>query len=506
MLQLQHLTITHQHDLTVLIKELSITIQTGDKVAIIGDEGTGKSTLMRYLVNPNTINSYCLVTGHTQISYHRAGYLPQTLDEIDLQKTISDFLYDTATDEHFNFNKLYQLAGQVHFDSQRFEDNQQTLDSLSGGERLKLQLIKLLAQEPDILFLDEPSSDLDMKTLEWLENVIATTPLTIVFISHDETFLSRTATKIIHLEKLKKGHDSRTSVAHLDYQTYQDERQAGITKQAYLAHKERREHQQKLDKLYRTKSAVRHALVNCKNDSEGRLLKKKMKNLLSREKRYDKAAQAFAPLPDNPDAINLRFKEDVLVKGRQALLRYDDERLDTGQICQLTIHKQDKIAIIGDNGIGKSLLLKRLYRDMNTYHTTIGYMPQSYDDSRHKEQSVLTVMTEDTPNEAQARQLLASLNLTSHDMTRAISSLSGGQMTKVLLAKMVLDQKTILILDEPTRYLSPTSQPEIRRLLKDYKGTLITVSHDRRFIQEICDKVYHLDCNTLTLIPFDKDY
>lgn len=493
MLHIQDLTINHKKDLKYLVKNLTVTIQKGDKVAIIGEEGTGKSSLMAYLSNPQNILDHCLVTGSVQNTFHKSLYLPQILPENLANLSIGDFLYQDIDYENFDFNLLYQVAGQVGFDSKRFDDQEQTLGQLSGGERLKIQILKLLAQKPDLLFLDEPSSDLDLATLEWLEKIIKNSPITIVFISHDEAFLSQTATKIIHLEKLKKGQDSRTILANLDYDTYQKERQEEFDKQTSLAKKEREEHRKRLDKLYQTKSAVHHALNTTKDSTSGRLLKKKMKNLQSREKRYQKEAEHFTPLPDNPDRINLQFKDDTAIKGHQALLIYDKEILTTGQTCKLTIHKQDKIAIIGQNGIGKSLLLKKLYHDLQLKLAKIGYMPQSYQDIFKTKQTVLDFLTTDCPKEQEARLLLASLNFNRQEIFHAVNQLSGGQVAKLFLAKMVLEEKTLLLLDEPTRYLAPTSQPEIRRLLRDYQGTLITVSHDRRFIADVCDKVYELD-------------
>ncbi|MGT2865961.1 ATP-binding cassette domain-containing protein [Streptococcus fryi] len=492
MLKLTNVSLTHQKDLQPLIKNLNVTINPQDKVAIIGEEGTGKSTLMALLAKEKTVNDYVLVTGEISNHFSKTTYLPQILDEHTLKQTIHEFLYHDVDIAHYDYNILYQLASQLQFDSQRFDDNSQTIGELSGGERLKLQVIKALAQEPDLLLLDEPSSDLDLDSLLWLEHYIKTAPITIIFISHDEYLLKATANKLIHLEQVKKHHECRTTTANLDYLTYQQERSDSIFKQTQRAHKEREDHQKRLDKLNRAKSAVHHALNNTRSDSEGRLLKKKMKNLLSREKRFDKESQNFTPLPDNPDTINLTFTNAKEIKGHQALLIYEQELLETGQICDMTIYKQDKIAIVGQNGIGKSRLLHKLYQDLTKkYPDEVAYMPQTYQDILTSNQSVIDYLTRDKQEEG--RQLLASLKFHRQEVEHGINQLSGGQMAKLLFAKMVLDRKTVLLLDEPTRYLSPTSQPEIRRLLKDFTGTLITVSHDRAFIHEVCNTVYELN-------------
>ncbi|NIB13688.1 ABC-F family ATP-binding cassette domain-containing protein, partial [Agrobacterium tumefaciens] len=143
--------------------------------------------------------------------------------------------------------KLYRYAGELNFDSQRFA-SQQRLSSLSGGEKLKVQLIKKLASDWDILFLDEPSNDLDLETLTWLENFISHSQRTVLFVSHDEHFLAQAATKIVHLERIKKKQEARTSVKSLGYENYRHQRQEAFAKQGQLARKEREEHAKTMEK------------------------------------------------------------------------------------------------------------------------------------------------------------------------------------------------------------------------------------------------------------------
>lgn len=492
MLQIQDLTIIQDKDLHTLIEKLNATINTGDKVAIIGEEGTGKSTLLQYIYQPELITGYASVTGKITNHFHSMAYLPQILPKEDSQLSIPDYLYKNIDYELFDFNLLYQLAARLHFDSQRFEDDKQKVGQLSGGEKIKLQLLKLLAHQPDLLLLDEPSSDLDIETLTWLEDFIAKSPLTIVFISHDESLLSKTASHIIHLEQIKKGSQARSTSKALDYQSYIQERQSSRIKQERLANKEREEQQERMEKLNRTKSAVRHGLVTTKDSTAGRLLAKKMKNLLSREKRFERESDNFTELPDNPDKIGLFFSHVHALPAQKVLLAYHAEKLATGQVINFTFKGQEKVALIGRNGIGKSMLIRKIYQDLQgKTGISVGYMPQDYAETIDQNVTALDFLSQ-PGREEEARNLLASLKFTRNEILHPISNLSGGQKAKLFLAKMVFDCNNVLLLDEPTRHFSPTSQPEIRRLLQDYPGAILTISHDRNFIQQITQVSYQL--------------
>ena len=185
MLQLEKLTITHQKDLQNLVRDLNLVLNPGEKLAIIGEEGTGKSSLIKAIVAPEMLASYAQLTGTITNRFHQVGYLPQTLEEENLQQLVTEFLYRDLDFGLFDFNLFYSYADQFGLDLDTFEAQNQTLSSLSGGERLKVQLLKILATDPDLLILDEPSSDLDLETLQWLENFIRQSDKAILFISHD---------------------------------------------------------------------------------------------------------------------------------------------------------------------------------------------------------------------------------------------------------------------------------------------------------------------------------
>lgn len=501
MLQFHDFTITHLKDLQVIVKDLNLVVNQGDKLAIIGEEGTGKSSLIKAIVQPDQLATYAQTQGQVTNHFSQIGYLAQSLTESQLRQTVSDFLYGDLDYDQFDFALFYKMAEQFHLDMERFETHQQTLASLSGGEKLKIQLAKLLAYAPDLLVLDEPSSDLDRKTLEWLEAFIHQTNQTVIFISHDEALLAKTATAILHLELLKKRMEPRASFFKGDYNHYKQERLEQFERQLQLANKERAEHAKKLQRHHRLQQSVEHTLRNTHDSTAGRLLAKKMKVILSQKRRFDKEEERFTEVPQDMDDIHLFFANIHPLPSSKTLINWKEKILPTGQIVDLLVRGQDKIVVTGENGIGKTRLLKEIVAELEHSPTcSIGYMPQNYEELLQADQTALSFLT-DLVDAETGRTFLANLRFTREEINHSTSNLSGGQKAKLFLAKMVLAQNNVLVLDEPTRHFSPTSQPLVRQILQDFPGAIISVSHDRLFIEEVGKTVYQL-----TETGLDKQY
>lgn len=503
MLQLSHITITHLKDLKDLVRDLSLTVNPGDKVAIIGEEGNGKSTLLKLIMDESLVTDYISYSGDIRRDYTSYSYLPQQLPDSQAQLTLSDYIFaDLEAD--LDYAKLYRYAQELDFDGQRLSSDQ-VLSSLSGGEKLKVQLIKKLASDCPILFLDEPSNDLDLETLIWLENFIRQTDKTVLFVSHDEQLLSQAATKIVHLERIKKRQEARTTVRSLDYQDYSQQRQAAFDKQSQEARKEREEFAKTMEKHHRVKQSVQHTLRNTHDSTAGRLVAKKMKNVLSQEKRFKKQEAQMTEIPSQEETIKLRFSHIQPLPPSKRILQVQGLRLEVGgrtlaPKIDLEVTGQEKVGIIGANGAGKSSLLKALHPILaQRADLRLGYMPQHYGDLLDPASSPLDLLAPSGDKTAQEKVLtyLASLQFTRQEARHPISQLSGGQRAKLLLLKLVLDQPNILLLDEPTRNFSPTSQPQVRQLLADYPGAIIAVSHDRSFLSQVCQKVYRLTAEGL---------
>ena len=168
MLKLSHLTIRHTKDLRDLVRDLSLTIHEGEKVAIIGEEGNGKSSLLHVLMSPKSLPDYLTIEGEITTSFHSYAYIPQSLPEALKGKSLEEYFFG---EDELDYATLYRLADQLHFNSDRFASDQ-AIGSLSGGEALKVQLLHELCRPHELLFLDEPSNDLDLETLDWLQQMI----------------------------------------------------------------------------------------------------------------------------------------------------------------------------------------------------------------------------------------------------------------------------------------------------------------------------------------------
>lgn len=507
MIQIHKLTITHNKDLRNLVSDLTMVIREGEKVAIIGEEGNGKSTLLQTLMG-NQIQDFT-VSGQIHSNFGSYSYIPQSLS--DVLKTLSLHDYFFSGQEDLDYSLVYRFAEELQFDSDRFA-SQQLIGSLSGGEALKVQLIHELSKSFEVLFLDEPSNDLDLDTVLWLKKQIQRIKETVIFISHDEDFLSETADTIVHLRLVKHRKEAETLVEHLDYDRYSQQSRDHFIKQSQQAANERRVHEKTMEKNRRVKQQVENTLRNTKNSTEGRLLAKKMKNILSQEKRFEKSAQSMTQQPLEEDRIQLFFSDIQPLPASKVLLHFEQQTLfvEDRQLAdklQLTVRGQDKIGIIGPNGIGKSTLLAKIYHLLqDKQEISLGYMPQNYQEKLPQALSPVAFLSKTGEKEElqKIQSFLASLNFNYSEMQHEICNLSGGQQGKLLLLALVLQRANFLILDEPTRNFSPTSQPEIRKLFADYPGGFITVSHDRRFLKEVCTSLYRLTTHGLEVVEIGE--
>ncbi len=490
-LELDHVSLILKQKNRALGKNLSFVLNKGDKVALIGEEGNGKSTLLKFIYNPSLVTGYCQCSGQV-VTHGKIGYLEQFLDsKWDSEPVINYFLKDHPQDEiqleRYNlFGDIMQSLYKVGLSEEVLSD-EYLIQFLSGGERVKLQLSKLLIENDDILLLDEPTNDLDIETLTWLENFINSTTKPILFVSHDETLLENTANVIIHLEQLKRKSDARHTIEKMGYREYVDQRLKKIDTQNRLAANDNRNYRSEIKTLKEIKNKVQQANPGRTN---------RMNSLLAQEKRLNE--QERVQKADIEEAINIRFN-DVSIPNGKGVLNLDLKSLSiNGRILSknisLCVEGPQHIVIVGQNGVGKSTLLKYIYDLLkDRKDIKLGYMPQDYNDLLFTEQSSVEFLKNDHLSESEVRTLMGNMKFTSDEMLASIKELSGGQRAKLLLMKLILDECNVLLLDEPTRNLSPLSNPVIRAMLRNYNGAIISVSHDRKYIDEVCDTVYVLD-------------
>jgi len=476
-----------------LVKSLTFSLNKGDKLAIIGEEGNGKSTLLKSLLG---ICEYASVTGIIQFKNNKVGYLEQSMSLENEKKKVYDFLFLDDLDYYGKINWFYKYLDLFHLNDSILE---QMISTLSGGEKVKIGILRLLLEECDILFLDEPTNDLDIESLEWLETFINSTDKPIIYVSHDETLLSNTANMILHLEQIKNKTECRHTLLKIDYDTYVEKRLQTILKTTQVAKSEKREFDKRQEKLRQIMQKVEHQqnTITRADPHGGRLLKKKMHALKSQERKLEE--RELTELPDVEEGIHFFF-EDVSIPKNKVILKLHIPELKVqnkvlSRNIKLEVIGNTHICIIGKNGVGKSTLIKRIVKEIeNRDDISVGYMPQNYEDIFENFKYVLDFLVPSGDKEeiTKARMYLGNMKFTRDEMTGRISDLSNGTKAKLFLMKLLLGKYNVLILDEPTRNVSPLSNPIIRQVLKDFKGTIISISHDRKYIEEVIDNLYIL--------------
>lgn len=507
MFQVRDLTITHRKDLTTLVEGLSFGLAPGDRAAIIGEEGNGKSTVLKLLYDPGLVAGYAEWTGEVVDQGLRKGYLAQELTPEQLEQTVYGFCQGCSAFEKSDPKALDKAARQVGLNSELFYD-WRPLATLSGGERVKLRLALLLLEEPDVLLLDEPSNDLDLATLEWLEDFLLSCPVPVLYISHDEMLLRRTANVIIHLERLRRRTTPRATVLRTGYEDYVTRRLAGFAQQEQQARKEQAEYDAKMEKFRQIRNKVEHqqATISRGDPHGGRLLKKKMHAVQSMGRRFEREKETMTRMPEWEEAILTAFDagSSALPAGK-VVLRLDLPELTAGErvlakSVRLWITGPEKIGIVGANGVGKSTLLKLVAEELLP-RTDIkaAYMPQDYGDGILGAKTPVDILAPSGHRDdiTRARTLLGAMKYKSEEMEHPAAGLSGGQRAKLLFLAMVLNGSNVLLLDEPTRNFSPLSAPVIRGVLADFPGCVISVSHDRLYLEQVCDRVLELTAEGL---------
>ena len=492
MLTIEHLTIVHTQDLRPLIRDLSLTLSGTERLAVIGEEGDGKSTLLQAIACPERLEGWAEVTGTIRLTGEKIGYLAQETPDLE-GLTAYGFC---ERDEAFHalepgalaeLNRLLSLPQDLCWSDTPWQ-------KLSGGERVKLRLLTLMAARPTMLVLDEPGNDLDLSALEALETFLLNCGLPVLYVSHDEHLLRRTATQVLHLESVLRRSEPRWTWARIPYEEYVAGRADSLDRQEQRWQMERRQARERQARFDRIEQAVAYAQEHIsRRDPHGsRLLKKKMKAVKSLEHRYEREAETATERPQVEYRMDAAFEGITPIPAGRTVLDLGLQELRAGERVlarglHILLRGSEKLLITGPNGAGKTTLLRRILETLTERGGfRIAYMPQRYDDLLPLHQSPVEFLHTDGTREqlTRIRTTLGAMKLTQDEITHPISALSGGQRAKVLLLRMMLEAPDVLLLDEPTRNLSPLSAPVMRRMILTFPGAVVCVTHDRELIGE----------------------
>ena len=512
-----------------IIKNVSFQINEGDKVAIVGNNGAGKSTLLKMITGELDTDAGTVVFAKdTTIGYlaqyqnmegnetdYQTVYSART-DILEMQKNLQTMeeqmtkLTDDALDallvRYHEMHDVFDHMNGYAYESEvqgvlrglgfSEEDFSKTMDMLSGGQKTRVSLGRLLVLKPDILLLDEPINHLDLNSIEWLENFLMNYKGTVVIVAHDRYFLDRIVTKVIdismHTAHVYKGNYSAFAMQKEEIRkTMMREYEK---QQASIAHQ-----QEVIDKLKQFNR------------------EKSIKRAESRQKALDKMDVMEKPI-DAQEHMKLSLQPDV-TSGNDVLeliglsKSYDGMTLFSN--VDFLLQRGEHVAILGDNGTGKTTLLKIINEivtaDSGSFrlgaNVTIGYYDQEQqvlDDDK----TLFEEMSDAYPNlnNTKIRNVLAAFMFLGDDCYKRIGDLSGGERGRISLAKLMLSGANFLILDEPTNHLDMESKEILENALNAYEGTVLYVSHDRYFVNQTADKILELENHQFSVYLGNYDY
>ena len=513
----------------IIVKDGSFHIEDHEKAALVGPNGAGKSTIFKIIAGelPSDSGSVILTKGktmgylaqHQDMNTDRSIYeevrtakadiiaMEQKIRQLELE--MKDLSGDSLEDHMDSYNRLTaaferengyayesELTGVLKGLGFQEEEFTKPVNTLSGGQKTRVSLGKLLLTKPDILLLDEPTNHLDLNSITWLETYILNYPGAVLIVSHDRYFLNRIVTKVIEIEN---GELMTYSGNYTDYsQKKQQIREARIKE--YLNQQQEIKHQE----------AVIEKLRSFNRE-------KSIKRAESREKMLEKIKPVEKPIETNKD-FQLKL-EPATISGNDVLTVEHLSKAFPPQTLfsdiSFEIKRGEHIAIIGDNGTGKTTLLKILNQvlpaDNGTFtlgtNVQIGYYDQEHH-VLHMEKTIFEEISDDYPTltNTQIRNMLAAFLFTGDDVFKRISDLSGGERGRVSLAKLMLSEANFLILDEPTNHLDITSKEILEKALNNYTGTLLYVSHDRYFINQTATRILDLTHHTFVNYIGNYDY
>ncbi|WP_321385581.1 ribosomal protection-like ABC-F family protein [uncultured Enterococcus sp.] len=529
MILLQANQIARYFGAETLFENIQMEIADNSRIALVGRNGAGKSTLLKIIAGIDPTDAGTIAKSKTAT----LGYLAQDTG-LDSDKNVWDEMLqafsaliqmenrmreleqlisqaDPETAEYPNLMKEYDRLQQEFADGNGYGmENEirsvlhgfgfdesfynRPINALSGGQKTRLALARMLLLKPDILILDEPTNHLDIETLSWLEGYLPNYSGALLIVSHDRYFLDKVVTEIYELSRRKMHYYKGNYSKYLKLKAEQ-------LASEWKAFEKQQTEIQKLEDF------VARNLVRASTT----------KRAQSRRKTLEKMERLDRPQGDEKSANFLfgieKTSGNVVLQLEDGAIGYDDSVLSAP--INMDIRRQEAIALVGPNGIGKSTLLKSIIGKLPFIkgdlslgtNVSIGYYDQEQA-NLHGNKTVLAELWDEHPTtpEKDIRNVLGSFLFSGNDVEKTIPLLSGGEKARVALAKLSMDKENFLILDEPTNHLDIDNKEVLENALIDYEGTLLFVSHDRYFINRIATKVIELSENGSKLYLGDYDY
>ena len=506
-----------------LLQDLSFEIEEGERVAILGRNGCGKTTLFKIItgemdydggevyVNPNKKLGMISQIPHFPLGYTVEDVLRSAFREILAAKkkmeALESQMEQGATQEQLKtYDSLvarFQAGGGYDMDVEVDKicnglgitpaQRPQLFDSLSGGEKTRINLARLLLEKTDILLLDEPTNHLDLNSVEWLENYIKTFKGTVLAISHDRYFIDQIAQRVI---EITEGHAEFYTG---NYSFYMEEKQARFDLQL----KQYEQEQAKLKQLGYTVERMKGWGIN------NRTLYRRAMSIQHRMERIRKTERPKTEKTMKATFGEKDFSGDVVFKLKNLSKSFGDRVLFSD--VNLSVEGGERIALLGDNGTGKSTFIKCLLGEEDCqgkiqFGPTVkwGYLPQiiHFD---HPERSLYdTMLYEKNLTPQQARDRLGAFLFQGEDVFKTVGTLSGGEQSRLRLCMLMDEKINLLILDEPTNHLDIASREWVEAAIEEFEGVLLFVSHDRYFIEKFAERIWLLEDGTIR--DFRCDY
>lgn len=531
MILLQAEQISKAYGIETILQDISLQVQTGERVGLVGVNGSGKSTLMKILAGELSYDSGAI----RKPKDVTVGYLAQD-SGLESERTIWEEMLSVFThlrEEERELRRLEALMGDPHVlaDEKRYQqiaesyarlsdafrerggysyeasirgvlnglrfshvDVNTPIHTLSGGQKTRLALGKLLLQSPDLLLLDEPTNYLDIETLSWLEQYLANYKGAVLVVSHDRYFLDKLVTVIYEIER------ARATRFVGNYSKYLEQKAEQLSQA-------QQQYERQQEEIARLEDFIARNIARAATTRRAQ----------SRRKLLDKMERLEKPL-SQPKAAQFRFDiartsgNDVL-KVEQLSIGYGEQPLATN--LTFAVEREERVALVGPNGVGKSTLLKTLIRLLPALagtiqygsNVSIGYYDQEQEDLTENK-TVLAELWDQYPHmaEREIRTVLGNFLFSGDDVLKKIGDLSGGERARVSLAKLMLKQANFLIFDEPTNHLDILSKEVLENALLDYPGTILFVSHDRYFLNKLATRVLELSADGVTSYLGNYDY